>query len=98
MRGGVKYNTEKAHITSKTVHSFSHSVGKLAFFGKYRVFCTPDVDNTRTLENYFNKTIIEEEEHHPLSDDEEDDNTEETAGEFRRMLKVTRLLSYFPKI
>ena len=54
-------------------------------------------ERTKTLETYFTKRTIEIEERHPLSDDEEDDAPEETEGEFRRMLRATRLLSYFPR-
>ena len=57
------------------------------------------IANTRQLEQYFTKKTFEVEEQHPLSDEEEEDE-ESTApeGEFRRMLRATRLLSYFPRV
>ena len=55
------------------------------------------IADTRQLEHYFTKKAFEIEEHHPLSD-EEDDDPEEPEGEFRRMLRTTRLLSYFPRV
>ena len=57
------------------------------------------ISNTKTLENYFQKKTFEVQEHHPLSDEDEDEEeTQQPEGEFRRMLRMTRLLSYFPRM
>ena len=53
--------------------------------------------NTKQLEKYFTKKTFETEDHHPLSD-EDDDAPDPVEGEFRRMLRATRLLSYFPRV
>ena len=55
------------------------------------------IANTKQLEKYFIKKTFETEDHHPLSD-EEDDESDPVEGEFRRMLRATRLLSYFPRV
>ena len=58
------------------------------------------IAHTKQLEKYFSKktfSTMDIEEHHSLSDEDgEDDETQETEGEFRRMLRTTHLLSYFP--
>ena len=56
------------------------------------------IANTKQLEKYFNKKPFEAEEQHPLSDEDEDDEPTAPEGEFRKMLRTTRLLSYFPKV
>ena len=56
------------------------------------------VANTKQLEKYFTKKQFEAEDQHPLSDEDEDDEPTAPEGEFRRMLRTTRLLSYFPKV
>ena len=53
--------------------------------------------NTQCLETFFHKKTVEIEERHPLSDDEYDDN-DGIEGEFHRMLRVTCLLSCFPRL
>ena len=56
------------------------------------------IANTKQLEQYFTRKTFEVEEQHPLSDDEDEDESTATEGEFRRMLRATRLLSYFPRV